>query len=384
MSDSEPTSADGAQCAATIAGAPAEAKAIYYDGASSRKRSVTLRFSSGLELIEQGIVLDTWPYDAIRRADGRPGLLRLSCIGARPLARLEIADPAAQGEVLARCHSLDLGRSTHRQTWRIVAWSLAAAASIVLLALFGIPIIAERLAPFVPAAIEARIGQAFEQQARIMFGKACTGVEGQAAFTSLVEKVRRAGGVERGLDAQVLLSEMPNAFAAPGGKVYVLNGLIEKARNPDEVAGVLAHELGHVHNNHNMRKIIQAGGTSFLIGLLFGDMTGGGAIIFAGQALLNASYSRDAEREADEFAIETMRKLGRSAKPMGEFLVRLAGREPGKTSIFSSHPLSKERLDRMSADITSDSGAEILSGAEWTALKDICGKERRATQASRP
>ncbi len=254
----------------------------------------------------------------------------------------------------------------------------------MLVAFFGIPIIAERLAPFVPAAVETRIGQAVERQARFMFGEVCTGVEGQAAFTSLVEKVRRAGGVERALDAQVLFSEMPNAFALPGGKIYVLHGLIDKARSPDEVAGVLAHELGHVHKNHNMRKIIQAGGTSFLIGLLFGDMTGSGAIIFAGQALLDASYSRDAEREADGFAIETMHKLGRSAKPMGEFLVRLAGRESGKTSIFSSHPLSKERLDRMSADIGSDNGAEILSSAEWAALRGICGKERRAPRPSRP
>jgi predicted Zn-dependent protease len=178
---------------------------------------------------------------------------------------------------------------------------------------------------------------------------------------------------------------MPNAFALPGGKVYLLEGLLKKARNPDEVAGVLAHELGHVHNRDNMRKVIQAGGTSFLIGLLFGDLTGSSAIIFVGQTLFDASYTRDAEREADRFAIETMRKLGRSAKPMGEFLVRITGPESSKTtSIFSSHPLSKERLNRMSADTSPITGPEILSAAEWRALKNICGNgERSATPSLR-
>ena len=140
-------------------------------------------------------------------------------------------------------------------------------------------------------------------------------------------------------DAQVLSSALPNAFALPGGKIYVLDGLLQRARNPDEVAGVIAHELGHVHHRDNMRKVIQTGGTSFLIGLLFGDVLGGGAMIFAARSLLDASYSREAERNADLFAIEVMHKLGRSPRPMGELLFRITGAEATKTvTILTSHP----------------------------------------------
>src|SRR5207248_8127416 len=138
-----------------------------------------------------------------------------------------------------------------------------------------------------------------------------------AAFAKLVDKLKVAGGLEMPLVAHVLSSKTPNAYALPGGRVYMLNGLLMKAKTPDEVAGVLAHELGHVQHRDGLRRIIQTGGTSFLFGLLFGDVMGGGAVIFAARSVLNASYSRDAERAADAFAVETMHKLGRSPKPMG-------------------------------------------------------------------
>jgi Zn-dependent protease with chaperone function len=176
------------------------------------------------------------------------------------------------------------------------------------------------------------------------------------------------------LDAQVLSSKFPNAFALPGGKIYLLDGLLQKAESVDEVAGVLAHELGHVQHHDNMRRIIQAGGTSFLVGLLFGDVTGGGAMVFVGRELFDASYSREAERAADAFAVEVMRKLGRSPKGLGDLLVRVTGTEAGKSiSLLSSHPLSEDRLALMSKDIGAANGPEILSAAEWEALKNICG-----------
>ena len=136
---------------------------------------------------------------------------------------------------------------------------------------------------------------------------------------------------------------------------------------------MLAHELGHVQHRDGLRKLIQTGGTSFLIGLLFGDVTGGSAMVFAGRSLFDASYSRDQERAADAFAIDVMHKLGRSPKPMGTLLVRVTGNEATKSAtLLSSHPMSEERLALMSQDLGVNTGPEILSDAEWRALKGIC------------
>jgi Zn-dependent protease with chaperone function len=349
--------------------------AVYRDGTSSRKRAVTLRFAEQLQIIEDGTVIAAWPYDDIRRADG-PHRLRVSCISALPLARLETDSEMVAQELAARCRLLDAAHAG-RQTWRIVGWSLAAACSIVLVTVYGIPLIADRLAPLVPLPVEKRIGEAVDQQVRVVFGgKVCERPDGRAAFTAMVKKLGEAGGVDMPLEAAVLSSSVPNAIALPGGKVYLFDGLLQKAQSPDEIAGVIAHELGHVQHRDSLRKLIQTGGTSFLIGLLFGDITGSGAVIFAARSIIDASYSRESEKDADDFAVGVMHKLGRSPRPMGEFLVRVT--TGGKTSskstatILDSHPVSEDRLARMKQEHRPDSGPDILSAAEWRALKDIC------------
>ncbi|MEY9357986.1 Zn-dependent protease with chaperone function [Bradyrhizobium yuanmingense] len=177
------------------------------------------------------------------------------------------------------------------------------------------------------------------------------------------------------MTAGVLPSSIPNAFALPGGKVFVLKGLLDKAESPDELAGILAHELGHLKHYDNMRGLIYNGGTSFLIGLLFGDITGSSAVIFASRSLVEASYSREAETGADTFAIEIMHALGRSPKPAAQLMFRITGKEGGSglTNILASHPLTEDRLARMTKEDRPASGPPLLTDKEWQALKGICG-----------
>jgi Zn-dependent protease with chaperone function len=348
--------------------------AVYFDGRTNRKRSVKLSFAGGVDIIEQDTIVDVWSFGDVRRADGPPDVVRLSCVAALPLARLEIADPATQAMVAAHCKALDAAGLGQAKTGKVILWSLAAVCSIVGLAWFGIPYVADRLAPYVPMAFEKRIGEMADGQIRTFLGgKECTGAAGHAAFKELIEKLRTAGGLEMPLEAHVMSHSMANAFALPGGRIYLLDVLLQKARSPDEIAGILAHELGHVHHRDSMRRIIQTGGTSFLFGLLFGDVTGAGAVIFIGRSMIDASYSRDAERGADAFAIETMQKLGRSPVPAGALLFRITGAQAGKDiSILSSHPLTEERLETMKKADRKATGPELLTAAQWTALKNIC------------
>ncbi|MGY4476866.1 M48 family metallopeptidase [Bradyrhizobium sp. USDA 3364] len=350
---------------------------VFFDGLSNRRRIVALKLSDALEIRENGEPLARWPFHDIRRADSPSGLLRLSCLTAPSLARLEIRDAQLIAELVARCDALEDGLPSRRGVAAIVGWSLAAAVSIVLVVLFGVPLAAERLTPLVPDSFERRLGDVAEAQVKVVFdGKPCSAsAAGQAAFEKLVGELRAAAGLDNSVQSGVLATPVPNAFALPGGKVYLFDGLLAKAESPDEIAGVLAHELGHLRHRDSMRELIHNGGTSFLIGLLFGDITGSGALIFASRSLVTSSYSRDAETNADTFAIETMHKLGRPAKPMGELMFRVTGKEGGKGfSIVSGHPLTEDRLARMDkADAASrPDGPPLLSSAEWQALKGIC------------
>ena len=348
--------------------------AVYFDGASSRRRNVRLAFSYSLKISEEGAASVLWPYDDIRQVDSPAGMLRVSCQSAPPLARLEIRDAALAAELTSRCARLREHHVDGRAIAKIVAWSAAAVLSIVLVVMFAIPLAADRLAPLVPDGFERRVGEASEVQVKAIFGKkSCDSPAGLAAYDKLMRELRVAAGLDADVKSEVLSTEIPNAFALPGGKVFLLSALLAKANNPDEIAGVLAHELGHLKHRDNMRELIYNGGTSFLIGLLFGDVTGSSALIFASRSVVTASYSRDAESNADSTTIEVMHKLGRSPKPMGEFLLRITGAQANRgITILASHPLSEDRLADLSKLDRPNTGAELLSAAEWQALKAIC------------
>lgn len=342
--------------------------AIYFDGVTNRRHIVELRLGSNLELLEDGVVVASWPYDDLRAVDGGKSALRLKCLSSLPLARLELFDPTAQAQISARARFLgiDHGRG---HTGRIIAWSFAAIVSILLVVTYGVPLVAERLTPLVPLSFERHLGAMADNQVRVIFrSRTCTNTSGQVAFSKLVEKLSQASHLYVPLQTEVLASPIANAFALPGGKIYLLNGLLQKAQNVDELAGVIAHEMGHISHRDNTRMMIQRGGVSFLIGLLWGDITGSTAVIFATRTLFEESYSREAEQAADAFAIETMHALGRSPAPMGELLIRITGAEAN----LASHPLTEDRRALMRREDRPATGPEILSENDWQALKAIC------------
>lgn len=365
-----PAAASGA----VSAPAPAPSQANFFDGKSSRKRTVSVGFGDLCEIVENGQLVATWPFENIRRVDAPPALLRVSCLSAPPLARLEIRDPVLADRLVALCPKLNDEALGRQGVGRVVGWSLLALVSILLVIIYGVPLAADRLTPLVPRALEARIGDAADKQVRIVFSdKACTSTAGQAAFLKLVEALRVAGGLQGPVEAAVLSTDTANAFALPGGKIYLFSGLLKEARNSDEIAGVLAHELGHIEHRDSLRNIIYNGGTSYLVGLLFGDITGSSAVIFASRTMFEASYSRDAERDADRFSIDVMHRLGRPTTPMGELLHRITGNEKKKAfSFLSNHPFTEDRMALMQQEYRPPTAPLLLSDEEWLALRDIC------------
>ena len=217
------------------------------------------------------------------------------------------------------------------------------------------------------------LGEAFDKQMRVLFpGNQCTKPDGLAALHKLVAGLQAAAHLPVAPDPAVVNSPIPNAFGLPGDRVYVLSGLLDKAAAPDELAGVLSHEFGHGAHRDGLRRLIRDGGTGFLVGLLFGDVSGAGAAFFAIRSLLNAAYARAVEDGADSFAIATMHRLGRPTAPMGRLLTRIAGPEDPAFSILSDHPMTPDRARRLEPPDTAPLGAPLLSWDEWKALRAIC------------
>ncbi|SIQ00598.1 Peptidase family M48 [Rhizobium sp. RU33A] len=141
----------------------------------------------------------------------------------------------------------------------------------------------------------------------------------------------------------------PNAFALPDGTLVITDELIELADGDmDMIIGVLAHEIGHVEEEHSLRQLYRAAGMAGLIMLIAGDVGAAGEdILTSGAALMSLSHSRGAENEADRISVELMAKAGRDPRAIGRFFARLEEKLglDGDSSFLSTHPGTSERRE---------------------------------------
>lgn len=148
----------------------------------------------------------------------------------------------------------------------------------------------------------------------------------------------------------VLRKNEINAFAIPGGRVYVQTGLILAADSEAELAGVMAHELGHAEERHSTQQLSRYYGVSLLTSVLLGKNPSQTERIVSGLLgnIAIMKYSRDAEREADWIAVHLLYRAGYDPMALAYFfqkLKRMHEREPGLLeSLFASHPITDERI----------------------------------------
>jgi predicted Zn-dependent protease len=157
-----------------------------------------------------------------------------------------------------------------------------------------------------------------------------------------------------------------NAFALPGGPVWVHRGTLAAARNEAQLAGVLAHEVAHVARRHaadQLTKNLVANGLLGLLGAVLGNDRSARTAQITAQFLASSymlKFSRDDEREADRVGAQMMRRAGWDAREMiafMEILRRAQGRDPGSVEVFlSSHPGPAERADLLRSELRGVSG----------------------------
>ena len=142
-----------------------------------------------------------------------------------------------------------------------------------------------------------------------------------------------------------------NAFALPSGDIVLTDQLVALSRDNDfrDILGVLAHEKGHVVHKHSLRMAIKTGLASVIIGYITGDISVVASTIPT--VLINSSYSREFEHEADENAVKELKRLGVSTIYIANLFEALEkkskSRESNTTlgSLFASHPLTSERIE---------------------------------------
>ncbi len=202
--------------------------------------------------------------------------------------------------------------------------------------------------------------------------KLSTRKPGRAALTALIGRLEAEAALPMPLRAGVLRRKEANAIALPGGQIYVFEGLIAKAETPDELAGVIAHEIGHVARRDGVKAVLETAGLSFLFGMLLGDFVGGGAIVVSARTVLQSSYSRDAEAASDAYGVALMNKVGGNGEALGTLLSRIDDLHGSGPAILRDHPQTADRVTAIRSLAKPGSGRPLLDRAQWAALKNIC------------
>ena len=237
-------------------------------------------------------------------------------------------------------------------------------------ALFIIVKSPDYIAPLVPLSWEQKIGDAMIGD---FGGRFCNGPGGQEALDALAKRI--APQVS-GLKVRVANINMVNAVALPGGTIIVFRGLLQEAKSPDELAGVLGHEIGHVRNRDVMQSLLRQAGLSVLLGGFSGDAGG-----YVG-SLVSATYSREAETNADAYAIRLMKRANVSPADTAGFFARLSQGEQGLgkaeavVGYLSSHPLSKSREAAFRKSAVSGANyTDAITPQQWRSLLETCATD---------
>lgn len=351
--------------------------ARYYDGKSATGRDVAFRFRSGtLDILDAaGTPLAQWPLAAVKlRGNLRDDAAVIVESILSPAGRLRIEDAHAAEALTTRLPRA--ARTDRFQPRRVAGWTAVGLAFVGLLAL-GVHFLPRYAAPLLPFEAKRSLGLSVVN-ALFDGGSRCTG-DATYPLQQMGERLRRTAGIEHPLVVIVINNPMVNAFAAPGGVVVVTRGLIAAAEGPDEVAGVLAHEIGHVAHDHATQGMLRNIGIDALLKLL----TGGSdleKLAGPGGLLAFLSYSRAAEEEADATAVEILDGAGLRTGGLGRFFARLEAREDGRHLLptwLSTHPPTEaRRLATMHDDAGMRSAA--LGPEGWRRLQSVCGSDPAA------
>lgn len=352
--------------------------ARFFDGEIARDHAVSLELTSdGLIIEGPEVTPRTWSLAGLAAITpmraGYP--LRLSHEHF-PGARLVITQEGFARELARLAPHLAGGPNLKRagRLAAIIAASAAAAIAVLYLTLSYAP---QSLAFVLPDSWRNNLGD----QVEASFagdGKLCATSASNALLRTLGARLLQDNPDAPAFELKVYDLSMLNAFALPGGRIVITRKLIDAARSADEVAGVLAHEIGHVQHRHAEAQLIRAMGIELLLQIVSG---GGDSVSGFAGLLAILRYSRDAEREADSYAQEMLVKAAidpTGLKRFFEEIKKLEGKGDSGglfgtvTDIMSTHPVTDERIDAIKPLPQGVTARPTLSDADWAQLRKIC------------
>lgn len=366
--------------------------ARYHDGKVSKVYDAHLRYErlgdfGTLVVLDanSGVILARWPSHELYLVPARRDEIRLGANDASNGARVVVQGQEHIGRIRATLPVLtQRQRAEQGRQIRLAALSSLALAAVIAAYILGVPLLASRLVQLVPPGWEEGIGQTVTSQIEASLGGenglALCDPDPQSTANRAISRFAEAALSKTNSpfmpEVRVVRSDIPNAFAVPGGRVYFFSALLNAARTQDEFAGVLAHELGHVAHRHGMEQLVSTAGTGLLVGFILGDMTGISVAAGLGATIIDARFSREAEHEADRFSVRVAQDFDFQPWALANLIARVAQVTSADRALalFNTHPLTDDRLaalTRLGQD--RPQGLEKpFTDAEWDAIRTMC------------
>ncbi|HEU4747192.1 MAG TPA: M48 family metallopeptidase [Gemmatimonadaceae bacterium] len=355
---------------------------FYYDGLTARREPVRLTIEAeSLQLHRPDGTTLLWPVRELRQTQGRfPGeRLRIE-FGREPVEAVVVDQPGLAEAIRVASPGASRTLRGHSNTAYAVAGSLLGLIVIAASYVWGAPVMADRLASRVPVAWETNLGRS--AVARLAPpDRVCRDPESVAALRAILDRLTAAAPRSPyAFRLSVVRDTSVNAFAAPGGFIVVTSGLLSAARTPDELAGVLAHEIQHVTRRHSTRAIIREMPLRLSLSAVFGGSGFESAAGLVG-SLGALRYYRADEVEADVEGMRLLRAADVDPAGMVAFMRTMQTRykdTPSLVSYFSSHPRTADRVAVLEslAEGARYNTRPLLDAASWQRVVEICGAAR--------
>jgi beta-barrel assembly-enhancing protease len=358
--------------------------ATFFDGEFARDWPVTISVG-GSEIIFSGehVPETRWSIAGLHPVDppssGQPFRITHS---SKPGARLVIRDETFIRTLIDNHKHLRGGYSwAHLR--QVAAWTVGGICVLALAGYILVSFLPQKVAYILPDEWRNRVG---DQVIASLVDKArrCDTAAGTAAKSVMIAAIAEGNPDLPPVSMDIYDMPMVNAFAAPGGKIIFTRGILEKADKPEEIAGVLAHEIGHVAHRHPEVQLVRLTGLQVLISVMSGSNGGDITSNIAALATL-LQYSREAEREADNYALTAMQKARIDPLGLRIFFEKIMRQEGGSSStsgqtstlgkignVFSTHPGTEERIKHIQPLPPGQVPVQVLTPEQWQALKTIC------------
>ncbi len=356
--------------------------ARYADGRAAVTIAVACEFAAEALTFTLQSGQQAWSYADLARADdGGPSIvLRLK----RDTGERLTLDRDAKAALRAAAPLLFRARARGVESLRTLGLVVMTAWSLAIGFVVGVPMAAGPIAEIVPERYRAQIAMISWSQIDAIAEVCHDSDEAQQILNELAQRLTSASDAPQReeiwvsiLSTQSLPYPYPNAFALPDNSIVVTDDLVAMAQHPDELAGVLAHEIAHIEHNHVMKNVIRSIGAGIFFDIVIGGAGAGQAVALATVNLASLRFSREDEADADARGLQYLAAARIDAAGFAHLFHRLealANKLGGREAplLLSSHPATAERA--RAAEAQAGLGvAPSMSDRDWRIVRQACG-----------